>query len=285
MNHGHFPEEFSRTPKPPFNIVDSEIMTEIQKPQYVESGRQIFVLPSQLNSAEYPSYTHVVKQLSEYISDNTGGPRGQLACAPEIAQFIIDNAACEGHEDRVLNNVAETIKGNEDRITLHNGYLGVSRSASFSDVERFKANIHKTTLLASCDIRADGLTPEKLGFALNSKTVDLLYASAVPYQTYNNLHTDTVLNEKVCKLVLYAQYAAAFCWAAERSPCELFVMPLGGGVFQNPWDWIYDALCRAFAYAKSVADLSGVKVNILTWSGNSAEKNTLEKIMRHYHAD
>ena len=275
---GYYPQRFSR-PDPPFEIVDSEIMREIQKPQ---PGRQIFVLPSQLNSAEYPTFTSVVDRLSEYLTDRTGGPRGQLACAPAVGQFIIDNASCEGHEDGVLNNVSETIKGN-DGFALKNGYLGVTRRADIADVEKFKANIHKTTLLASMNIRANGLKSDLHSFNTGpNKTVDLLYASAVPYQTYNNVNADPILNKRVCKLVLYAQYAAALCWAAERAPCELYLMLLGGGVFRNSWKWIYNEMCRAHAYAKSVSDISSVKVNILTWDGSTdpPEKITLEEIIR-----
>ena len=52
-----------------FQIVSSEIMLEIQK---AENAGALFVLPSQLNGAEYPSHTHVVKYVEEYKSDNTG---------------------------------------------------------------------------------------------------------------------------------------------------------------------------------------------------------------------
>ena len=59
-----------------FQIVSSEIMLEIQKP---ENAGALFVLPSQLNGAEYPSHTHVVKYVEEYKSDNTGW-LGFVAC-------------------------------------------------------------------------------------------------------------------------------------------------------------------------------------------------------------
>lgn len=38
-------------------MVSSEIMSEIQKP---ENATALFVLPSQLNAAEYPSHTAIV---------------------------------------------------------------------------------------------------------------------------------------------------------------------------------------------------------------------------------
>ena len=59
--------------------------------------RRIFLLPSQLNAAEYPHHTkkYIVTEVQDYVYDPTGGPRGQLAGDPAVAQFIIDNAANE----------------------------------------------------------------------------------------------------------------------------------------------------------------------------------------------
>eukprot|EP00930_Biecheleria_cincta_P007479 TRINITY_DN108699_c0_g1_i1.p1 TRINITY_DN108699_c0_g1~~TRINITY_DN108699_c0_g1_i1.p1 ORF type:complete len:210 (-),score=26.86 TRINITY_DN108699_c0_g1_i1:30-659(-) len=73
-------------------ICDSEIMTEIQKP---ENDGAYFVLPSQLNGAEYVSNDVIIRSISEYHFDSTGGPRGQLAVHPAAGQFILDNAANE----------------------------------------------------------------------------------------------------------------------------------------------------------------------------------------------
>ncbi|CAE8675685.1 unnamed protein product, partial [Polarella glacialis] len=70
------------------SITDSEIMAEIQNPDNADA---YFVLPSQLNGAEYPSERSIVGQVDDYKSDNTGGPRGQLAAHPAAAQFVLDN--------------------------------------------------------------------------------------------------------------------------------------------------------------------------------------------------
>lgn len=67
--------------KPEEKVVSSEIMREIQNPQ---NAGALFVLPSQLNGAEYPSHKHVVKSVEDYKSDNTGVPICQL-CQDDIA--------------------------------------------------------------------------------------------------------------------------------------------------------------------------------------------------------
>merc|ERR1712050_165666 len=91
---------------PCVSIKSSEIMAEIQKPA---NEGAYFVLPSQLNGAEYPSHTSIVKHVEAYKTDNTGGPRGQLAVHPAAAQFVLDNAAndinCFG-----INAIAELLQ-------------------------------------------------------------------------------------------------------------------------------------------------------------------------------
>ena len=73
-----------------FNQISSSINEEMDTKR---PRRQIFLLPSQLNAAEYQSQDEIVERIQEYINDKTGGPRGQLAGDPAVAQFIIDNAA------------------------------------------------------------------------------------------------------------------------------------------------------------------------------------------------
>jgi hypothetical protein len=77
---------------PCVQVVNSEIIEEIQKPC---NGGAFFVLPSQLNGAEYPSENTIVAHLDQYKLDRTGGPRGQLAVHPAAGQFVLNNAACD----------------------------------------------------------------------------------------------------------------------------------------------------------------------------------------------
>jgi hypothetical protein len=57
-----------------------------------ENAGALFVVPAQLNGAEYPSATRVVHHVADYKEDIRGGPRGQLAAHPAVAQFLLDNA-------------------------------------------------------------------------------------------------------------------------------------------------------------------------------------------------
>merc|ERR1712086_399844 len=115
-------------------VCNSEIMAEIQKP---ESDGAYFVLPSQLNGAEYPSPDMIVDQIEEYLYDNTGGPRGQLAVHPAAGQFIIDNAARDGNKGGI-NSIDLILKCCEEAgcpFELVNGYLKVPY---FSDEQTYR---------------------------------------------------------------------------------------------------------------------------------------------------
>ena len=49
-------------------------------------AKEVYVLPSQLNGAEYPRPDRVKTWLADYFYDVTGGPAGQMAAHPAIAQ-------------------------------------------------------------------------------------------------------------------------------------------------------------------------------------------------------
>ena len=74
------------------SLTISIITDEIQKS---ENATAIFVLPSQLNGAEYPHHTYIVSNIDTYNRDSTGGPRGQQSVHPAVGQFILDIAENE----------------------------------------------------------------------------------------------------------------------------------------------------------------------------------------------
>ena len=85
--------------------------------------RPLFVLPSQLNACEYPSQNHVVEHVADYVHDNTGGPRGQLACHPAVAQALLDAAASDRSPNGFhgLRDVLPTLR--QHGWDVKNGYL------------------------------------------------------------------------------------------------------------------------------------------------------------------
>ena len=271
-------------------IISSEIMREIQAPRPAgRTRRRVFLLPSQLNSAEYMSPEHPVSMLAEYKGDNTGGPRGQLACDPAVAQFIIDNAKSTTQPHGVLDNLQNVLDPSVQNIEVKNGYL-FAHECSKADAAAFQARLHKSTLLASMDVMSCGLDPDKKGTSKVVQPVDLLYGSAAPAegsQYVRGSPTHPAAHRRVCQMLLFAQYLTAFKYAARRKPCELYLMPLGGGVFNNGPEDIAGAMALAYEHMINKINkggkLIGVDVKLLTWDknrGDTDERDLFANILK-----
>eukprot|EP00913_Durusdinium_trenchii_P018921 g17779.t1 len=278
-----FASSFSKVTS--LKILSSEIMTEIQRK---ENAGALFVLPSQLNGAEYPSHTHVVKEVEEYKRDNTGGPRGQLAAHPAAAQFILDNAAKDGCTGGI-NSIDEILFQVGPNFELVNGYLKI-RDLPDSNAEAETLGVlesHLNTLrpLIMEDLPAKGLMPDKKAFADCTHKVGLVYASAVPVDSYMNQGGKTDFQAKVAELILVGQYYGALRYAAEsekekgpgRPRRKVFLMPLGGGVFNNPWDIIGKSMAKAVQMLDDDL-LALLDVSALVWNRNPSEEQNLKLI-------
>ena len=246
-----------------------------------DNRQKVFVLPSQLNGAEYPNPDFIVSKLQSYMSDRTGGPAGQLAADPGVAQFIIDNAANNDTEvfdhDNGINNVR--LMGDIPGITLQNGYLQVKDDANISE---FENKISQMTVLGVRDVPVRGLmSGGQREFFYADHTVDLIYGSAVPIQSdpdpkspyydryapyYGNSDHPTV--RRIANLTLFAQYVGSFRLAILRGNCNIYLMLLGGGVFSNRFDDIKDAISSAYNYMKEGLKRADVKVSVVVWEGN-----------------
>jgi len=255
-----------------------EIIRDIQNPANQGS---IFVLPSQLNGAEYPSYRSVVARVAEYRWDNTGGPRGQLACHPAAAQFVLDNASTEADVtdsalggscgltavDQLLgkSRVNGRAAGRKQAMWLQNGYLNVPKGLQAGDKAEVLRQVQEwyatVRILCTMGLPASGLDPTLSAASPVAHRVSLVYASAVPVSTYNNPASDAgeeAFQRKVGKQLLIAQYFGAMLQAwkevqAGKDRQAVFLMPLGGGVFNNHVADIADAVACAVQMLEAVA--------------------------------
>ena len=262
-------QEFKETDesiKPKITPIIGKIQTEIQK----SGGRhKIFVLPSQLNAAEYPNDNTIIKEVDKYRYDKTGGPMGQLSADPAVAQFIIDNACNDERPDEGINNVR--LMGEIDGIRFHNGYLKVKNNVN---VEAFKEAIPNMTILGIKDVPVRGLDSVMKNFVNMLHKVDLIYASAVPYGktgelTYGNSNHKNV--RTIAKLTLFAQYVGSMRLAISRGNCELILMPLGGGFFKNALEDIKSAIISAYDYMEEELKKSNVTVYLLLYEDDADE--------------
>ena len=249
---------------------NGNIMTDIQ----MQADRQrMFVLPSQLNAAEYSTNSLDEQQLKEYglndyLYDGTGGPRGQLSVDLGVAQFILDNAHNITTGTKGINNVR--CMGNIEGIRLNNGYLHVQNP----NVQAFSDALSEMTVLGIRNIPVRGLkafgNPNNIhSFVDHTHKVDLVYASAVPYGSYNNEENVSVRN--IAQMTLYGQYLASLRLAIQARSRDVFLMPLGGGVFKNKPEDIKSAMISAVETVSDQLQESDIRVYVLTWNGNPQE--------------
>ena len=262
-------KETNASIEPKITRIIGNIQTEIQT---VGKRHKIFVLPSQLNAAEYVNDNTIITDVDAYKFDETGGPMGQLSADPGVAQFILDNACNQNTGDeKGINNVR--LMGKINGVSLYNGYLKVKDKA---DVEFFKKVLPNMTIFGVRDVPVRGLDSKMEHFVNMNHKVDLIYASAVPYgnlkngkSTYGNSTHNNV--RIIAKLTLFAQYVGSMRLAISRGNCDLILMPLGGGAFKNQFSDIKMAIINAYNFLEKELIKSKVKVYLLLYEENQEE--------------
>jgi hypothetical protein len=260
-------------------LIESEAASGFEVPTTV-------IAPSQLNGAEFPDFKVIIRAIARYISDETGGPRAQLACHPGLAQLILELAASRGNPDGFHCFKLVERELSEAGFVVDNGYLKIGR-ADKSHV--FMSALPRMGLLVSDDVPVEGLNP---GYtwpqtATNRGRISLAYASAAPVNTYNNYPVDSheeLRNQHICSTMLISlQYLAALRFAARRgSPAakrRVFAMPLGGGVFENEFANIFLAL-RLAVDALSASEWESIDLQLLVYEGNQEEILAFDGLVR-----
>ena len=273
-------------PNPP-TLFAGSVMDDMR--QSTEKN-QMYVLPSQLNAAEHAQKEAIPNStmpwLDMYVRDGTGGPRAQLAGDHAIAEYIVDNAATEVNNGPTsngmsgkppINYVREILPYFPGKLDLTNGYLGVHdtgnwRKKDFDTLKKLAMEGETAVqLLVSKDLPVSGYDRTLSSKPkYENKTVNLAYASAVPINTYGN--DNTAATKTVANIIMVAQYTAALKAAIDLGVQELFLMPLGGGVFHNDRGDIVKNIMTAL---KKV-DLSGTPL---------AEPNAVKLLTFKLHAE
>ena len=200
--------QFGKSAQCKIVLVAGNVGIQIQDPV---NGDAIFVLPSQLNGAEYkyPEQAKTIK-LNDYKEDPTAGPLGQLSFHPVVDQFVMD------HAERGLPNgenftsdflvinaiddvILELLTLDITSLTLNNGYLqvpinlnnsqelvlkdGGSENPSQNAIAIFDSLSTRLKVLQTDDVPTSGLKPpreyKEFNSVSNTKATPI-YASAVP---------------------------------------------------------------------------------------------------------
>ncbi|CAE7227339.1 unnamed protein product, partial [Symbiodinium natans] len=279
-------------------IVSGEIIEEIQK---ASNAGAVFVLPSQLNGAEYPMHNYIVDQIYKYKYDKTGGPRGQLAVHPAVGQFVLDNAACDKRTlgldatDAALA-AAKASPTWPSGYNLHvkNGYMAVPHCPASSQeavLANLRSSLHKMRCLSAWGVPAAGLRPDLQDFSAAAHKVHMVYASAIPVKAYLNAgNMDVAFQEEISRLVILSQYFGALRLAAAAAtpPAKqrVVLMPLGGGVFNNRAEVIVGALVTALqVLAAQGVDVSRLDVRLLAFRGSAGEQERMSKLFRSFSSE
>ena len=249
-----------------------------------DDARPLFVLPSQLNACEYPSHNRVVEHVADYLHDNTGGPRGQLACHPAVAQALLDAAASDRSPNGFhgLHDALLTLQ--QHGWEVKNGYLQFpnfgTRASLHLDamLKEWARTVGRAALAVAEKVQVAGLD-ERLQWPAGvlQRKVGLAYASAAPVCSYLNVCHPGIAREaqeaSSCLLVA-AQYLAALQHAAATAdsgePRRVVLMPLGCGVFENSRRSVALALLWAVS-ALSEAERSALRVELLCWERKPEE--------------
>jgi len=259
-------------PKQP-TIHNGSIMEDMRAPS---DKKQMFVLPSQLNGAEYPDPTtekivHPGNWLQRYLNDGTGGPRGQLAGDHNIAKYIVSRAENDTnkHDTTTINYVRQICNDPifGGKLFLQNGYLQV-RDLSTDQILALRGMMSTIELLVSENLPVSGYDVNLEPKDYEGKKIHLAYGSAVPIgMNYGNDETPSGTIKEVANIIMEAQYIAAFKAAKHLNVDELLLMPLGGGVFGNERSDIADNIMKALR----AVDMTGIDVKLLTYKGSPGE--------------
>eukprot|EP00434_Breviolum_minutum_P024596 symbB.v1.2.021722.t2/scaffold1894.1/size98026/1 len=246
-------------------------MREIQKP---ENAAAFVVLPSQFNGVEFPSHCSIVESVEDYKYDHTGGPCGQLATHPGLAQFLLDNACTHRRPNgidatrqllRKVNGALEEkgIFSKKLQFSVLNGYLKMP----VPDSEEAR-NGHDFQSAAA----------DMTEFTNATHPVNLVYASAVPVNAYVNgigavakgFGDDQMqaFQRNVAELFLIAQYLGALQVASNTAKV---LKVRSGGAFKNSWESIVKSIAMAVELCQSDLDL--LDIHVLVLDGGKAGKS------------
>ena len=89
-----------------------------------------------------------------------------------------------------------------------------------------------------------------------------------------------VIHVQIAEAVLVAQYYGALKHAASKATAKkkVYLMPLGGGVFNNPWKSIAEAMGKA-TNMLTTDEHKKLDIQVLTWKGSSEELRTMAKLL------
>jgi len=260
------------------NLENLNVMDALGNSYYQEC---IFQVASQTNCLEHPhSGVNPELGITDYYKDKTQGPACSIACP--AGTYVRnwhglpkDKPQTRNTQISLLGKLAKKIK-NKDSLGTYkffseqNGYVLVTRTQkknlkklfnSLQEQEKFNSDIvdniqigvmEDTEVL--CSGTLDKIKIYKYEPNPDKKfTVTQVFCSAISLEsTYNKRDKHSI--DILAKAILDAQYESLL-WLAVKNACDtgknsVFLTLVGGGVFENPIEWIQSSITRAINIIK-----------------------------------
>ena len=262
------------------NVVDSVLNLHAGH----DHGPVIFQAASQFNCLEFPSpETTPEEGITNYCYDHTQGPACAMACGPGTAfrNYLVPWSTVEGtplvgqsRRDQIntlqpiLDQLTLCNGGERVPITVKNGYAEASSKQLQSVAAMVNAQAADLVSRLQVGIQRDTQVTYPANIVAEQRLVTQVYCSAVPV-SYTSATPDDW--EPLAKIVLQGAYEATLLEGVRQGLAvtlqekeqqsstftarflvpKVYLTLVGGGVFGNKHEWIYDAMVHAHAAVQS----------------------------------
>lgn len=244
----------------------SEVVADVQKLHTLpENNGATFQVASQFNLLEMASPDVTPEQgVNGYYFDKTQGPACAIACGAGTIyrNYFVDLGTQIGQTAHkqidCLSDVGAILNNRERKLwAMTNGYA-LANSEGLKSISRELSGLTETDYEAlKGKLRIGVQNNAEVTISADKIKVSQCYCSALPVG-YSNI--PALQWEAFSRFVLEATYEATFYAALQNSKKtgnrRLFLTLVGGGVFGNKSEWIFDAIGLALSrFAKAPLDV------------------------------
>lgn len=261
-----------------FELID--ILTMQSLPKW---NGATYLAASNFNCLEFVSSYQTAKEgVTSYYTDSTQGPYAALACGPAIVyrNYFFKHDGVEGQLDKEVNILSET------PINVKHGYAQIKDDRDFKEIKNESGK-----KIDPWDYNWSNPKIWQVGVHRNCEVVmtrgpGRTFATAPPKQIAHHVYaaafnfcgdvSSTAFTQSVTQDLLQAEYRATILAAWENSQLfpnlpgsnKLSLTLLGGGVFNNP----YELICEAISANVDLIVESGLDVYITCFSQNTFDE-------------
>lgn len=243
-----------------FALLGAGPLTDVGGLQAIAPPGTLFQVASQFNCLEAPGPFLV--PVADYFNDFTQGPRASISAFPgtllrHYAAPAPDGSRFEQTARRQLDLLADALPPEVARVS--NGYLtsrDVSNAAAL--VAALEANFERIRVGVHDDVEVV-LGYDWTGAVEPGQRIAQVFTSTYA-AGYSRVGAMGVHHDAVCRQLLRAAYLGTLLAAASLGKRFVVLTAIGGGVFRNSHDVIWEAICWA---VDEVAPLLAAPLDVL----------------------